>query len=253
MRNAPLVSICISAYNAERFLPETLDSLLAQTLRDFELIVVNDGSSDGTQEVLERYQARDRRIRVISNGRLGYTGAANAACQHARGRYIARSDADDISLPGRLVRQVAFLEANPEVAMTGTWAVIFGLKRGELRFPTDSDSLKVAPLFYNPFLHSSGMWRSRLFHEDGVSYDARFSEASDYQLWVDVARRHPVANMPEFLLRYRVTSTSVTLSSAMKQRATAKEIRRLQLVALGVEPDARELEVHQSLGTWDMG
>src|SRR5437868_7134709 len=115
MSDTPTVSIVIGAYNAQRYLAQTLDSLLAQTLRDFELIVVDDGSEDSTPAILKQYQIKDARVRPIRIAHGGIVEAANAGIHAARSELIARADSDDLHLPHRLEKQVKFLAEHPEV------------------------------------------------------------------------------------------------------------------------------------------
>src|SRR5688500_3733490 len=119
---ATAVSVIMPVYNGERFLRDAVDSILRQTYRNFELIVVDDGSTDGTSQVLDRYQDQDRRVRVHRHERNGgIVAARNQGCRLAQGRFIAVMDADDISIPERLARQIAFLEANPDIVAVGGW------------------------------------------------------------------------------------------------------------------------------------
>src|SRR5262249_10266218 len=115
----PKVSVAMSVHNGERFLAEATDSILGQTFRDFELILVDDGSTDGSGAIADAYQRKDTRVRVIHQHKFGLVAALNQACEQARGEYIARMDADDVAIPDRLVRQVAFMDAHPEVAVLG--------------------------------------------------------------------------------------------------------------------------------------
>ena len=150
----PIVSIVMPAYNSAKFIVQTVQSMLTQTLRDFEFIVVNDGSTDDTLKILQELAQRDPRIQVVDEGKRGFVGSLNRGCALARGTYIARMDADDISLPQRLEKQVQFLETHPHISLCGTWAYAYsGDHTGAspiLRFPQTPAEVRCARYFFPP-------------------------------------------------------------------------------------------------------
>jgi len=202
---APLVSVVLSARNGAADLPKAIDTILTQTFSDFELIAINNGSTDGTAAVLDGI--RDPRLKVIHQDDMGLAAALNRGIALARGQYIARQDHDDWAKPTRLEKQVAFLEANPDYAMVGTRAEIWvGDKKTKRTHdhPTDNVALQLELLFDNPFVHSSMMLRkSALDAVGGYSIDPLRQPPEDYELWSRLARRHKVANLPERLTIYR--------------------------------------------------
>jgi glycosyltransferase involved in cell wall biosynthesis len=207
----PRVTVVMAVYNGERYLDEALRSLFAQTFDDYELLVVDDASADLTPKILAGYE--DRRLRVLRNERnLGLTASLNRALREARGMYVARQDVDDLSDGTRLERQVAFLDEHKTVVLLGTAYRRIdedGRATGDRPVPQDANSIRWRLLFMNVFSHSTVMFRRSVLSEVGL-YDESFRYAQDYELWSRIARRHPVAALPDVLVSYRETSSSMT-------------------------------------------
>jgi glycosyltransferase involved in cell wall biosynthesis len=209
---SPRVSVVLSVRNGAADLPKAIDTILTQTFTDFELIAINNGSSDGTAAVLDHL--RDPRLRVFHQEDMGLAAALNRGIAMARGQYIARQDHDDWAKPTRLEKQVAFLEANPDCALVGTRAEIWVGDRKTRRMhdhPTDNAALQFELLFDNPFVHSSILLRkSALDVVGGYSVDPARQPPEDYELWSRIARRYRVANLPECLTIYREVPNSMS-------------------------------------------
>jgi cellulose synthase/poly-beta-1,6-N-acetylglucosamine synthase-like glycosyltransferase len=212
MNSNPTVSIVLSVRNGGKDLPQALDTILKQSFSDFELIAINNGSTDGTREFLDGIT--DRRVRVYHQEDKGLAAALNRGISLARGRYIARQDHDDWALPTRIEQQVRFLDANPDHALIGTRAEIWVGDRPSGRFhdhPTDDAELRFALLFNNPFVHSSVMMRKSALDQVGsYTTDRTRQPPEDYELWSRIARRFRVANLPERLTIYREVPTSMS-------------------------------------------
>jgi len=208
----PLVSVVLSVRNGAADLPKAVDTILAQTFGDFELIAINNGSTDGTAAVLDGL--RDPRVRVVHQDDMGLAAALNRGIALARGRYVARQDHDDWAKPTRLEKQVAFLEGNPDCALVGTRAEIWvGDERtGRVHdHPIRDADLQFDLLFDNPFVHSSMMLRKSALDEvGGYSTDRLRQPPEDYELWSRLARRYEVANLPERLTIYREVPSSLS-------------------------------------------
>ncbi|MCG3772759.1 MAG: putative glycosyltransferase EpsE [Nitrosomonadaceae bacterium] len=203
----PSVSILMPVYNGERFLREAIDSVLRQTCRDFELLILNDGSTDASRTIVNSYT--DSRIRLIDNEQnRGLPATLNRGLAEASSGLIARQDADDLSFPTRLAKQVEFLSHHPDVALVGTQARFIderGYSNGSiLRRACSHDSIKWDLLFDNSFTHSSVMFRKEVIQGEFGGYDETFSRCEDYDLWSRVAMRHRVANLRETLVSYRL-------------------------------------------------
>lgn len=216
MAAVPDVSVILPVRNGNSDLPKAIDTILAQTFVNFELIVVDNGSTDGTSAFLKTVD--DPRLRVFYRAEPGLAGSLNHGIANARGRYIARQDHDDWALPTRIERQVRFLDTHPDHALVGTRAEIWVGDRPSHRYhdhPTDDVALRFELLFNNPFVHSSVMIRKSAFDEVGLySTDPARQPPEDYELWSRLARRFRLANLPERLTIYREVPNSISRASA---------------------------------------
>jgi glycosyltransferase involved in cell wall biosynthesis len=212
----PTVSVVLSVRNGGTDLPKALDTILNQSFSDFELIAINNGSTDGTRAFLD--QVADPRVRVYHQEDKGLAAALNRGISLARGRYIARQDHDDWALPTRLAKQVAFLNANPDHALIGTRAEIWVGDSPTGRFhdhPTEDAELRFALLSNNYMVHSSVMIRKAALDEvGGYTTDPSRQPPEDYELWSRIARRFRIANLPERLTIYRELPSSMSRASA---------------------------------------
>lgn len=232
--SAPLaesrVAVLMTIYNAGEYLAPALDSLLAQTYRDWTLVAVENGSSDGSKEVLQHYAQRDSRIRIIDlPANIGRTPALNVAFSASHSAYVAVLDADDLIHPERLSRQVAFLDANRDVSLLGTWVTFideFDAKIGEATPPTDSKTLLQMLGWTNPFAHSSVMFR-RLEAAIVDGYPSQVEFNQDYSLWILLGRCSRTAILPEFLTTIRRLSSSLTRSAETQAIVYGDQARML--------------------------
>lgn len=208
----PKVSVILPVYNGLPYLEAAIDSVMQQTFIDFELLIINDGSSDGSASIVEKFD--DPRIRFFQQKNQGLAATLNKAISLSCGEYIARQDQDDVCLPLRLQKQVAFLEVNPDVGMVGTSAEIWvGNERTDrlLRHPVDDASIRFGLLFDNYFVHSSVMIRrSVLAKVGGYAEDKSRQPPEDYELWSRVMRSYKVTNLPEVLMAYREVPGSMS-------------------------------------------
>jgi len=227
----PLVSVLLPVYNDSKTIAQSIRSILGQTFRDFELIIVDDGSSDNTPQIVGSFE--DPRIHLIANKHnLGLAPTLNRALGVASGDYIARQDADDIALPHRLEKQFVFLRSHLDVAMVGSRAIVIdeqGLEKGFWDYPpVDDIDIKWNLLFRNPFIHSSVMMRrvvldrTGLYTEDPVIFRA-FVE--DYELWSRINDVAKSANFEEPLVKYRVSAKSAS------SRTFAEQLRQLRSIS----------------------
>ncbi len=208
----PRVCVMMPAHNAVRYLEAAIESVLAQDYPALALLVVDDGSTDGTDELLARYAARDPRVRWLRNERnLGIVATRNRLLAEAdpHATYLAVLDADDVCLEGRLRKQVDFLERHPDHAAVGCHTLIIdehGQPVGERRYPTSSAELRRVITRYNPLAQSAVMLRRSALDTVG-HYDPRYPRCQDYDLWLRLASRFPLANLDEALVGYRVSQT----------------------------------------------
>jgi glycosyltransferase involved in cell wall biosynthesis len=208
----PRVSVLLPVYNCPAYVGAAIESILNQTFEDFELLIIDDGSTDDTPQVLSRYN--DIRIRHIRQENRGLVDTLNLGISLSQGQYIARQDADDISYPSRFEKQVAFFESHPECNLLGTWAQIYEGEKPSERFhrhPIEDGEIKYNLLFNNPFVHSSVMFRKSVFLQvESYTTDPAFKLVEDYELWSRISRIGMVANLPEVLVNYREVSGSLS-------------------------------------------
>ena len=217
------LSIVLPVRDGERYVREAIGSLLTQTMRDFELIVVDDGSTDATAEIVG--ETMDRRVRLVSQGRLGLVEALNRGLAESVRPIVARMDADDISLPSRLEQQVAALR--PEVGLVGCGVETFdehGRATGSWLLPTEDDALRRRLLLRNVFTHGSVVMR-RAAVEGAGGYRADYGANEDYDLWRRIARDWRLAAVPEPLYRYREHSAAVTKTDVGERVAARERLR----------------------------
>lgn len=225
---SPKVSVIMPVRNGEPWLAAAVESVLAQSFTDFELLAIDDDSTDRTPELLSGFSARDARVQVLQPPTPGLVSALNAAIAVARGDYLARLDADDLALPGRLARQVAVMEREPRLGLLGSHAEIVDEADrpvGRLTPETDSARLKILLARTNPFVHSSLMLRTALVDRLG-GYRAAFEAAEDHDLWLRIAEVAEVANLPEILIRYRRHPGNVTTRKEVRQCFSVRLARR---------------------------
>lgn len=219
MTKIPAVTVLMPVYNGERHIRDAIDSILCQSFKDFELLIINDASTDRTVELVKKYT--DPRIRMIHNEiNLKHGPALNRGLNLARGTYIARMDSDDLSCTTRLEKQKLFLDSNPDTAMVGSWAEIIDEKEESLgmkTFLTESPLLKWKLLFCNTFIHSSVMFRKDCINSL-QGYDCSYTLTEDYDLWSRISFEHEIANIPEILVKWREWDGSVTSTKAKEQQ-----------------------------------
>lgn len=213
MVTIPQVSIIMPVYNTAPFLREAMDSMLSQTFSDFELIVLNDCSPDNAEEVLNTYND-PRIVRYKGEKNVGLSNVLNIGIEMARGKYIARMDSDDISLPNRLQVQVDYLESNPEVDLVSVGMQLFGDKDEIWIRDQDFEEMKIRAMFRSPVLHASSVWRKDSFEKEGLRFRQEMVPSEDYDLWTRaLVRGLKFANLPEVLYRYRIHGNQATLQT----------------------------------------
>ena len=212
----PKISVIMPAYNAEKYIAEAIDSILGQTFGDFEFIILNDCSTDRTEEIILSYE--DPRIVYLKNEQnMGVAATLNRGLAVAKGEYIARMDADDISQPYRLEKQAAFLDSFLEVICCGSAVEKFGLTHGLCAYPNSDKKIKTALLLSCPFAHPTVMLRANILHTHKITYDSAFEKVEDYQLWTVLAEYGAFHNLHDPLVQYRIHSNQVSITSSCCQ------------------------------------
>lgn len=230
----PLISVVMSAYNAEQFLADAIESILNQTFRNFEFVIINDGSTDKTADILNKYKDRDSRIVLIDNGtNIGMAKSFNVGIRHSRGRFIARMDADDISAPTRFERQIEMFTSNEVLDVVSSWYSIIDIN-GEyvtqIKGPCQNEEIK--RVIYNnmniPFCHGSVTMKKESIEKVGLYREEfRYPYPEDYDLWLRLYENNSVFYViPEYLYKYRVSPDSISVILHAGGRRTYNRISR---------------------------
>jgi glycosyltransferase involved in cell wall biosynthesis len=238
----PLLSVLLSVYNGEPYIQEAIDSILVQSFTDFELIIIDDKSTDDSLRIIKNNT--DKRIICIENHKnLGLVANLKNGVEIAKGKYIARMDADDKCLINRFEKQIYFLENNPDVSILGS-SVIFFDKNGYESIgyqPINHDQIKCELLYSFTMLHPSVMMRKERLYEFGLNYDINYIYGEDHDLWVRAIRHVNFANIYEPLLKMREHDTKLTRTYTTKYQEYSNGIRKRQLDELGVLYTVEEL------------
>ena len=234
----PKVSVIMPVYNGEKYLKEAIDSILCQTYSDFEFIIINDCSADGSENIVLSYND-DRIVYIKNEENSGVARSLNVGLEKACGEYIARMDADDIALPDRFEKQVNFLDTHSEYGVCG--CNIEKFSENEERpflFSTENDSIKIDLLFDSAVPHPGVMMRKSLGKD--LYYDAHYEQAEDFELWTRLIKKTQICNLPEILLKYRVHDFQVSNYQNERQLNSSKKIRYNNLAFVLGEIKANE-------------
>jgi glycosyltransferase involved in cell wall biosynthesis len=246
------VSVLVCAYNAEKYIELAIQSIEAQSYEDIELIVVNDGSSDSTGELLEKMFVPKMRL-VHNKLNIGLVKSRTKALEMATGDFIALQDADDISLPSRIDQQVTFLRDNPEFGLVGTWADVID-ENGSAsnhfkRWHLSNQALPLSLLFRNIFFHSTVMFRREAIPTP--PYLEKYPLCEDYHFITRVSKNHRLAILKQPLLQYRVHSSNISREKLAQLREISREIKREELLSFGIAVSEHELDLHHSIDSAD--
>lgn len=232
MSTCPVISVVLPVYNAGKYVKEAVESILGQTYTDFELLIYNDGSTDNSGEIIAGF--RDKRIRFFDlETNTGLISVLNRGIEDAKGRYIARMDADDISLEERFAKQFEFLEKNPEYGICGTQIEVIGSGAKIIR-PCTDEKLRWWLFRGSPFAHPTVMMRTSVLREHGLLYRKEYYLAEDYDMWWRMAACCKVANLDEVLLRYRMHAEQESSAKAEKQKESFNKGLQAFLKNLGL-------------------
>lgn len=239
----PSISVILPIYNAEKWLGAALDSLASQTIGIAEIIAIDDGSTDNSAAILDRGARSGQPLKILRNSHnLGIVASLNRGLDSAQGRFVARMDADDVSLPHRLITQFAFLEQSG-CDLCGSWFIEFGqgIPR-TVRWPNAEPALAAAMLFQNSICHPTVLARRHVFEQ--FRYREAYHLAEDYDLFVRAESRFRIANVPEPLLRYRRHPNQATQAKRDDMERVTQKIRLNALRARGLQPTLEEQRLH---------
>jgi glycosyltransferase involved in cell wall biosynthesis len=220
----PTVTVLMPVYNCELYIKEAIDSILSQTFSDFEFLIIDDASADGTVSIIKSYI--DSRIKFIEKPlNTGLINSLNLGLQMAKGNYIARMDGDDISLSERFAKQVAFLNANQDITVCGSWYTVIGTDT-TVQLPEHHDAIKLAFLKGNCMAHSSIMMRKQSMDGLPIVYDSSKETVEDFDLWVRLALQGSLLhNLQEVLFQYRMHNSQISNRQNLKQMDSVLEIK----------------------------
>lgn len=245
----PLVTVLMPVYNGGSFLQEAINSILQQTFADFELLIINDGSTDDSASIVRLNN--DPRIRFVENDQnIGLIATLNKGLTIATGKYIVRMDGDDVSRPERLSTQVAYMEAHPTVGGAGSfYDLMVDGKLAMMDLPVSGEELKSFLVFNCPIAHPTAILRRSLLQEKNIHYRNGFVHAEDYDLWVQISSCSDIVNIPQVLLNYRVHGSQITGNPLFlaDKSVSLEKIRRQQLKLLGVDPTREQMQIHMQL------
>lgn len=223
----PKISVVMAVRDGGQYLKEAIGSILNQTYSDFEFIIIDDGSTDGSREVVARHAAEDLRITPLYFEHQGLTQSLNYGLREARGKYIARMDADDISLPERIEKEYDYLEAHPDIALVSCFARVIddeGVVIGQHAPPVSHQSILRRSFFAGQICHPAVMFRTEVVRALG-GYDAAFRYAQDYELWLRLMEHYTVVTIPSYLFLWRASSLGIGRAKRAEQRRYAQRAR----------------------------
>ena len=239
------ITVLMSVYNGAEFLQEAIDSILTQTFSDFEFLIIDDGSTDDSVQIIESYT--DDRIKLIRNTQnIGLTKSLNRGISLASGKYIVRMDADDVSLPHRIKKLVSYMNENDHVAVCGSWLVTIGENNRVWKSYSEDSEIKTQMLFYNSIFHPTVIIRKSCLEEENILYDETLKTAQDYDMWVRIGMKAELGNIQEVLLKHRIHSGSIGRVFQREQTENANLARKKMLECVGLTANFIDVEKHMT-------
>jgi len=242
---APLVTVLMPVYNGEAYLSEAIESILLQSYTNFEFLILNDGSSDRSEEIIQSYT--DSRIRLINNAtNMQLIATLNRGLDLAQGKYIVRMDADDISLPQRIERQVEWLEKNPEYGLVGSWFEDFNGTDTirTIKYSSDDTHIRIRHLYQTHIAHPTAVLRKSVIDEHNLRFDPDFVHGEDYAFWVQMSAYCKLSNYPEMLVRKRDHPRNISNKYAQTQQDTCAKVKQKQFEKMGLSISRGEIELY---------
>ena|SRR3989344_2621648 len=246
----PKVTVLMPVYNAEKYLREAIESILSQTFKNFEFLIINDGSTDKSKDVILSYN--DPRIIYSENSKnLGIAKTLNKGMNLARGNYIARMDGDDISHPDRLQEQIEFMDDNRHVGVCGTWLQTINNNKEEIwKSPIAHEEIRSLMLFHDAIYHPTVVIRRDIIKKHNLRYSESIRYAEDYEFWTRTTKYTRLSNLQEVLLYHRVYHNKHIDAYLKIQEKSADRVRLSQLYKLGIRPDQHEFSIHMAISCW---
>ncbi len=243
-----LISVILPVYNCEKYVADAIMSICTQTYQNWELIIVDDCSTDNTRAIIEGISAKDMRIRVLLNQHnSGIVCSLNRGIAQARGTFYARMDADDIAMPERLETQLRYMLDHPEVIIASCWFEMFGDASGVVRYPEQHEKICADFLFGNRFLHPGYFIRARAYKECGLFYDEHMKYVEDYDIAVRASTCGKLANVPRVLMKYRVHANQTTKTHNARQAQLCETVYSALLNRLGIVFSTQQERIYHKI------
>lgn len=251
------LSVLMSNYNTPvNYLRKAIESVLNQTYKNFELIIVNDGSEDESKNIIYEYAKKDSRVVIVENEKnMGLPASLNRGLDVCSGEYVARMDTDDICYPDRFEKQIAFMDANPDLILSGAWADIFGSDENKIvetwkPVMCNQDEYHIRLLFSSEplIIHPTAIFRKSMLDKNNLRYstDIRFKYAEDYRMWVECSEFGSIGILESVVIKYRneISENRITISKAKEMKKCNQNIQEEQLKKIGVELTDKLFEYH---------
>lgn len=246
MNSKPKITVLMSVYNGKLYLRQAIESILNQTYQNFECIIIDDCSTDSSLKIINSYD--DSRIKVLHNNlNFGLSRSLNIGLSLSQGDYIARMDADDISLPQRFDVLKRYMDNNPDVGICGSWAETIEKSPRKLTPDCSPENIRTELFFHNIIIHPSVIIRKSVLEGNHLEYNEKLLFAQDYDLWVKCSKYTKITNIPEFLLRYRISNTQLSSNRLINQHKSAMDTRVWILRQLGIKVTPEEFDIHAFL------
>ena len=247
-KEIPFITVLMPVYNGTKFLGEAIESIVNQTFNEFEFLIIDDGSTDQSNELIKSYD--DKRIRLFVNkNNIGQSASLNKGIKMARGDYIVIMDQDDISVQDRLKVQLEFMENHSNIDVCGSWLELFGTYGGIVKYETKSEKIKMNLLTNVNLAHSAVMIRKSTLVKCDLNYNSNLSIAQDYDLWVRMFEHCSFANIPEPLLKYRIHENQNSKSLGEQNIVETNRVLTNLLKKIGIHPDDFDLIIHKKVFT----
>jgi len=243
----PLITVLMPAYNAAEYLNEAIESIINQTFTDFEFLIIDDGSSDNSIDIIKSYN--DKRIRLIENGEnIKLIATLNKGINLSRGKYIARMDSDDISFPERLQKQFEYMESHPDIGALGTAFISFGENvYSETVYPADDFDIRTGMLYKMQLCHPSAIIRKSVLIDNNIIFSFDFPHAEDYEFFYRVSRVSKLANLTDLLYKRRIHNKQVSKIYSETQKNKTLEIKFIQFQNINVDFNENQIEIFSEI------
>lgn len=255
MTSNPLVSVVMPVKNVEKYIDESLQSIINQTYKNIEIVIIDDHSQDETYNIIKNYQKIDKRIKIFRNSSTKYIShSLNTGIKHSKGKYIIRMDGDDYSYPNRIATQVKFMEKNPKIGVSGGSIDVCNEKLNILFtkcYPLNDHDIRKKIFYMSPFAHPATIWRSNMLKQT-KGYNIHLFGAEDYDLYFRIGKMCNMANIDNILIKYRLSNHSFSYRKHIRQESLTLYIRMKAYVEYGYFMSLKE-RIYSLLQFMSMG